>query len=326
MTTESLTQIADDVYQVCLPLPYALNHVNCYLLRGDEGWTIVDTGLNTPQGRAGWQAAFDTLGIGRSSISQIILTHVHPDHYGMAGWLQNWCGAMVWTSPREAELAEQVWRRGNLRQAITNMLTRASVPHDTTELAVIATDKTRQLTLPYPDTTALLEPGTVLNIGQRRFKAIHAPGHSDGQLIFYDAEDRLLLSGDQVLMKITPNIGLWPISEPDPLGRYLVSLRELAALDVRLALPGHRSLITDWRGRLAELEQHHTERLERMLGAVNGTGVTPYHVSNYIFDHSKLSMHEIRFAVSETLAHLEYLVGQKRLHREGNEVWLYRQA
>jgi len=327
MTTEkkSLTQITDDIYQVRLPLPYALNHVNCYLLRGDDGWTIIDTGLNTSQGRAGWQAAFDTLGIGPDDIDQIILTHVHPDHYGMAGWLQEWCGATVWLSPREAELAEQVWVHGDLVNITAEIFAVAGIPRDTAQKAGMAATETQRLTLPHPQTLKLLEPGTVLDIGQRHFKAIHAPGHSDGQLIFYDAEDRLLLSGDQVLIKITPNIGLWSFTEADPLGRYLASLRELATLEVRMALPGHGSVINSWQGRLAELQQHHAERLEKMLAAVNDTGVTPYQVSDHIFNFAGLSMHEVRFAVVETMAHLEYLVDRQRLHREKNGVWLYRQ-
>jgi len=146
MTTEkkSLTQITDDIYQVRLPLPYALNHVNCYLLRGDDGWTIIDTGLNTSQGRAGWQAAFDTLGIGPDDIDQIILTHVHPDHYGMAGWLQEWCGATVWLSPREAELAEQGIRCGRKRVARL-MQTYQMRPKTVRRFRVITTDSNHKL-------------------------------------------------------------------------------------------------------------------------------------------------------------------------------------
>jgi len=321
----TVQKITAGIYQICLPLPFALDHVNCYLLRGDDGWTVLDAGLNTPANQAGWQHAFTQLDISPGDVRQIILTHSHPDHYGLAGWLQQLCDAPVFLSPREAELARVVWEAGNLHQAMFAMLGRAGVPDETNRGATQATQKMRRLTLPHPQ-AQLLEPGATVPVGGRRFQAIHAPGHSDGQLIFYDAADRLLLSGDQVLIKITPNIGLWPMTDPDPLGRYLVSLQELMRLEVRLALPGHGPLITHWHERLTELQQHHAQRLEKMLAAVGAAAVTPYDVSQQIFNHKKLTLHEVRFAVSETLSHLEYLVNQHCLRREENGVWRYRQV
>lgn len=320
----NLRKITEDIYQVRLPLPFALDHVHCYLSAGDDGWTILDAGLNLPQIRAVWKTTFATLNIGPDDIHQIIITHAHPDHYGLAGWLQEWSGAPVRMSPREAELARLVWRGQNRAETMVGLFEYSGVPGDVGEKAALETKKMRKLTRPHPRREELLEPGTILTIGRRRFMTIHAPGHSDGQLIFYDAGDQLLLSGDQVLIKITPNIGLWPLTEPDPLGRYLTSLQELAALDVRLALPGHGPIIADWRGRLAELQQHHADRLEKVLAAVNAGGVTPYQVSQKIFRRRELTMHEIRFAVVEMLAHLEYLVSQQRLRREENGVRLYR--
>lgn len=322
---ESLTQICPDIYQVRLPLPFALNHVNCYLLQGDQGWIIVDTGLNIPAAQAFWQSTFEMLKIGPDDIDKIVLTHVHPDHYGLAGWLQGWSGASVWISPREAELAKEIWGQNNLPQALFDLFRRAGIPHEIEREAGAKAQEVRELTLPHPRQAVFLKPGGVLSTGRRHFVALPAPGHSDGQLIFYDPADKLLLSGDQVLLKITPNIGLWPISEPDPLERYLASLQKLARLEVRLALPGHREVITDWPGRIAELQQHHASRLAGMLAVINGAGVTAYQVCNQVFG-TELSLHDIRFAVAETLSHLEYLVNQDRLRREGDEVWLYRRV
>lgn len=316
-------QVMDDVYQVRLPLPFALNHVNCYLLRGDAGWIILDTGINTPEARRGWQAAFAALDIAAADIDRIVLTHVHPDHYGLAGWLRDWSGASVWLSSREAELAQQIWNQNSLPRALLDFFRWAGVPQDIEQKAGEETQKIRPLTLPHPHQVNCLSPGNLLVTGRRQFEIIHAPGHSDGQLIFYDPADKLLLCGDQVLNKITPNIGLWPVSEPDPLGRYLASLDELSTLDVRLALPGHRSFISRWQARIAQLKAHHAERLTAMLAAVNGTGVTAYEVYSQLFETGRLSMHEVRFAVAETLAHLEYLVRQERLRRDQEKVWLY---
>jgi glyoxylase-like metal-dependent hydrolase (beta-lactamase superfamily II) len=329
-STEHITQVADDIFQVRLPLPFALNIVNCYLIRGDDGWTMLDTGLNTMQAQAAWETAFESLGITLLTINQIILTHVHPDHFGMAGWFQARAaqqGAVlpVRLSPREAELARLLWGgEGKQARAFDQFLAACSLPDEMTNTVVDSLADTTDKTLPHPTQVETLNPGDTIWIGKREFTMIHAPGHSDGQLIFYDPADQLMLSGDHVLMKITPNIGLWPDTEPDPLGRFLDSLRSLEKIDVRLALPGHKALITDWRGRVSELLQHHNARLQHTLAAIEG-GTTVYAASLKVFNSLTFTPHEWRFAMVETLAHLEYLRlrGQLRQETDDDGRWLF---
>ncbi len=319
---ENVCQVATDVYCVRLALPFALSSVNCYLLRGDAGWTVLDSGLHWTEGVAGWQTAFAALHIHPSDIQQIVLTHFHPDHYGMAGWLQQWCQSSgtghpppVWVAPREAELARMVWELPEDQpEPMTAFFLAWGVPEDLTLEMSRGVAYLRQMTLPHP-TLTYLEPETTVCLGNRQFVALHTPGHSDGHLAFYAAEDRLLLCGDHLLMKITPHIGTWPESEPDPLGRYLASLRQLARLDVRLALPGHGAFISNWHERLAELEQHHAVRLEHMLTAV-GSGATAFEVGARVFNLTRLTPHEIRFAIAETISHLEFLVYRQQVCRD----------
>lgn len=327
-TTEPITLVADDLYQVRLPLPFALNIVNCYLLRDADGWAVVDTGLNTPEARATWKAAFAALGITPRDITQIILTHVHPDHYGMAGWFQSQAAKdaipLVRMSPREAELAQLLWEGEGLQaRDFDQFLRTCGLPDEQIGTVVTSLAHTAEMTHPHPTQTATINPGETITIGKRTFQTIHAPGHSDGQLLFYDAADQLILSGDHVLMKITPNIGLWPDTEPDPLGRFMESLTSLLSLDVRLALPGHKALITDWRGRLNELIQHHQARLGHTLAALDG-GTTVYEASLKVFDSQKFTPHEWRFAMVETLAHMEYLRVRGQVRREENDnLWRF---
>jgi glyoxylase-like metal-dependent hydrolase (beta-lactamase superfamily II) len=189
---------------------------------------------------------------------------------------------------------------------------------------VTSLGSTGEMTYPHPTQIVTLNPGDNITIGKRTFQSIHAPGHSDGQLIFYDPADKLLLSGDHVLMKITPNIGLWPDTEPDPLGRFLASLESLRDLDVRLALPGHKALITEWRLRLDELLHHHAQRLDHTLAAIQG-GATVYEASLKVFNSLTFTPHEWRFAMVETLAHLENLRlrGKVRQEIDDKGVWRF---
>jgi glyoxylase-like metal-dependent hydrolase (beta-lactamase superfamily II) len=309
---QTLELVAEGIYRVRLPLPFALRIVNIYLLRGTQGWTIVDTGINTPEAQAVWHSIFAELQIRPQQVEQIVLTHVHPDHFGLAGWLQAWAAEAghvipVKTSPREDEQAKAVWYNKISREEFGLWLLQNGMPDEMARGVRDRMGDTGVMTLPRPARLEHIQPGTTLRMGERDFKLIHAPGHSDGQLLFYDADDKLLLSGDHVLMKITPNIGLWAQSDPDPLALFMASLNELKGLDVRLALPGHKWLITDWRGRIEELLAHHEERLTHVLDALEKGATTPYAISLHIFESERFSPHEWRFALAETLAHLEYL-------------------
>ena len=184
---------------------------------------------------------------------------------------------------------------------------------------------THTMTLPHPPHLTHLLPDSMIEMGGRSFRAIHAPGHSDGQLLFYDADAQMILSGDQVLMKITPNIGLWSQSDPDPLGNFLASLESLQSLPVRVALPGHKDLIHDWSGRIGEILHHHMHRLEQVQTALADGHMTPYAITNEIFATSRFTPHEWRFALAETLAHLDYLQrrGLARQMSADGEAWAF---
>lgn len=325
--TQHVTQVAKDIFQVRLPLPFALTSVNCYLLAGDEGWTIVDTGLNTSRARATWREAFTLLEIKPPDIHQIVLTHSHPDHYGLSGWLQELAHftPQVYMTAQADEFVRYVWHVSDTWQSqLRSYLQRSGLqPSMETEI-LTDTSLMRERVQPFPEQIEYLVPGGSVQLGNRTFRIIKAEGHSDDQVVFYDPLDKLLLAGDQVLMRITPNIGLWPTTQPQPLRRYLTSLTGLTDLEVNLALPGHGRLITDFQGRIQELIAHHDQRLEQMLAAVEPHGVTAYDISRRVFTYDNFSTHEIRFAVAETLAHLEYLVAEGRLLQlEDDEFWRF---
>lgn len=307
-------EVAEGIYQVQLPLPFPLKIVHCYALRDGDGWTIVDTGINYPPGRDAWRSAFAELGIDPTAIKRILLTHAHPDHYGMAGWLAQQSAAPVFLSPGEQAFARRVWHHGETHIAgVIDYFRANGMPADLAEQVRLSTIENRAMTIPWPETSTI-EAGANITIGRRSFHAIATPGHSEEHLVFYCADDRLLLCSDAVLTKITPNISSWPDGQPDPLADFLRSLDRLATLNVDLALPGHGPLIHTFNQRLAELRAHHQERLQLMKAAV-GAGATAFDVCMAVFQFDTLSPHQLRFAIAETLAHLNYLVGLRQIER-----------
>ena len=317
-----LREVAAGVVQVRLPLPFRLNHVNCYLLRGDKGWTIVDTGINTALARRGWEIALDEVGITPADIDQLIVTHVHPDHFGLAGWLQERVANAgrpeplpVYMSAPEYGFFSTVWSHPRMHlQSMVDYFKRGGMPPDLSQSVAEETGNTGRRTLPHPRHISILKPGEQLAIGERRFTVLTESGHSPGVILLHDEARRELFCSDHMLVKITPHIGFWPNMPDEPLTDFLASLRRLRSLAVDIAYPGHRSDIEDWSGRLGELLTHHANRLEETYEAVPaGSLRTVAQIATTVFRLGELNAHEMRFAMAETWSHIIWLVKAGRL-------------
>lgn len=314
------TEIARDIFQVQVPVPFPLRAVNCYLVREDPGWTMIDTGLQYAPAHEAWEHAFQTLGIQPPDIRRILLTHAHPDHYGLAGHFQNLTGAPVFLLDREVEIVPLEWRSDGAHMAwIARFFEQNGMPHATVEAVHERQMEVLAMVEPQPVLSPLYD-GQPLQVGGFLYRVVWVPGHADGNTVFFREADGLMFIGDHVLVKITPNIALWPGLDPNPLKRYLESLERVAQLSVTRALPGHRAVIEDLPARITELRAHHAARLDACRRAA--AGCSAYDVCLEIFPGLR-SVDELRMAMVETLAHLEYLVAEGLLIREQGAVTLY---
>lgn len=318
---QSPVEVAPGIYQLPVPIPIPLKYVNCYILKGPSGWTLVDAGFHDALAEAAWPRALGELGIRWQDVDRILVTHYHPDHLGGAGWLQELTGAPVFMHDMEVRQVELFWGGGMAEQAEALRAFFAGHGMPAEMAAAIARHHHHQSgnVTPLPQLTGVAA-GEQLRLGAADYAVIWAPGHSDGLAIFFDANSGLLLANDMILDKITPNVSLWPDCRPNPLEDYLRSLQMVGGLGARLALPGHRNIIGDVAGRAAAIRQHHAERLAKMRAAVaqRPGGATAWEVCEEIFTPGTLTVHQIRFAMSETLAHLVYMEGQGELHQIGD--------
>lgn len=312
------TEVAPGIYLVPIPIPIPLKYVNCYLMKGPTGWTLVDAGFHDELAKAAWPRAFAELGIRPQEVDQILITHYHPDHLGGAGWLQELTGAPAYLHDRELRQAELFWGEGMESQVANLVAFFTNEGMDDETAAAIGAHHLHQsdMVRPLPQLTPLPTGGRI-RLGAGEYETLWTPGHSDGLAVFWNPETGILLANDMILNKITPNVSLWPNSRPNPLADYLESLARVERLGARLALPGHRTMITDVAGRAREIREHHSERLEMMAEACRG-GATAWEVCHQAFEPARLTIHQVRFAMSETLAHLVYMEQQGRLVKEGN--------
>ena len=314
-----VAEVADGVYQLKVPVPIPLVFVSVYLVEGDDGWTLIDSGFDYPEGREVWEAGARAVGCDlRRDVSRIVVTHFHPDHLGAARWLQGLADAPVYMLGSEIANSREIWDAADPAPFIGHLLANGMDP----DLAGRAAAKMRAH-LALPETLVPLEAGEKMPLGDGFVRVVHAPGHADHQIVLHDEERRVLFAADHILLGITPNVGRWPESEPNPLARYLESIRSVGNLTVDLVLPGHGPLFHDLKGRVDELLRHHEDRLELMLREIEGVPKTPFEVSRKVFRYG-LSLYERCFALTETLAHLEHLVLEGRAERTGDGVSCFR--
>ena len=293
---QAFVPLGDGIARLTLPLPTGPKHVHCYLADG----TLFDTGLGL--GSAPWSSA---------GIERIAITHFHPDHVGGAEAAATEAGAPVFQGGLDYAQCERVWGSDDWPERMAAWFVRHGVPKPLAD-DLIEQGHAFAPFIRYALNPELLYEGSELD----GWRVLELPGHADGHLGFI--RDGALISGDHLLEKISPAIGLYPESRPDPLGDYLSSLERTIELSPRIVYPGHGEPIHDAVPRARELIEHHRARLEATAACLSPEGRTAYEISLDLFG-PELSPTQRRFAVAETLSHLERLVREEQARRGGGD-------
>jgi glyoxylase-like metal-dependent hydrolase (beta-lactamase superfamily II) len=312
------------IRQIRVPVPYPLQYVNSYLIEGDNGWTVVDPGIHTEDALALWEDTWSKLGSHYRNVERIVLTHHHPDHYGLAGYFQERSGAPVFLSEWGNRQTDQLW--GQEREGPSGMwqlFREHGMDKETADLMIPHMEGFVALVSPRPE-VAVIHNGDILRLGDAHYEAVETGGHAAGHMSFFRKDTGEMFCGDAVLPRISPNISYMPEVETDPLQSFMDGLRLLGGYRVERAYPGHRDSFEGFSKRCGELVAHHEKRLQQMLAQVTEAPCTAYHCCIQLFG-SRLTVHQLRFAMSETLAHLVHLERRGILRREmrdGNTVFL----
>ncbi len=319
-----LTEVAPGVLWLRLPLPYRLDHVNIYLIEDGRtpqgaGWAAIDTGLGTDDCRSAWETALAGPLAGQA-LTRMIVTHFHPDHVGLAGWLTERFGLPL-SMPRPeylyalalqhapADLGADVHRPFYLRHGLSPEIT---------DLVLSRGHEYLRRTTGVPTTYHRIKHGDTLQIGARRFNLFTGGGHALEQAMLYQPEDRLFFAADQVIARISPNVSVYAM-EPDldALGIYLASLRALrdtVPADV-LVLPGHGLPFYGLHVRIGELIDHHAQRCAEIAEACRDRPLSVAQILPFVFQR-ELDAHQTGFAFGEVLAHVNHMLGRGELVAE----------
>jgi glyoxylase-like metal-dependent hydrolase (beta-lactamase superfamily II) len=306
MASSAVAQIAPDVWRITLPLPFRLRAVHLYLVRGGDGYSLIDAGLDTQAARDVFDGALREIGVTPESIVKLYVTHMHPDHIGMSG-RHAAAGATVFIMRDEERRARYVWGTTSLDAWVAFIERHGMGSAAATGVMRAAADLRKCVTL--PERFEYVLDGDSVPVGDRTCRVVWTPGHSDHHYVLIDDSANVIFAGDHLLPTITPNIGLYPECRPDPLGDYLTSLASFTRESAYSVLPAHGDAYEDLPTRLAELRAHHDERLTGVRECASesaGKGVTAFDIVGRFWG-DRLSPHEARFALVEVAAHLEYL-------------------
>lgn len=335
----SAIEVAPGIFWLRMGLPFALNHINLWLLRDrlphptqagvvQEGWTAVDCGIDNPATRDAWLQVEQQVLQGLP-ILRVLVTHMHPDHMGLAHWLCERWQAPLWMSTSEYQSAMLACHGlSNFGGDATVQFFAAHGWQTNEDLAVVKSRVSY-----YPDMVPRIPPTYVrlmadasVQIGERTWQCISGFGHSPEHMALHDAQNRLLISGDMLLPSISTNISVYAI-EPDsnPLQLFLDSLDKMAHLcDDTLVLPSHGRPFKGASARLAQLRTHHDERLSELLATCTGQALCAHEVLPVLFKRA-LDVHQTTFAMGEAVAHLNRLwrSGQMQRTQDANGVYRF---
>ena len=309
--------VADGVYWLRMPLPFALDHINLWVLRDRDGWTLVDTGINTDITRELWGQLIEHAFAGLP-VRRIIVTHFHPDHMGLAGWLVERFGVELWMTEAEYLTAANVYADlpGMTRESSVRFFALHGLDLDRQDALRQQTHSYRRAVSEPPQAFHRMQDGDVLDIDGRDWQIIVGYGHAPEHAALYCAALGTLIAGDMVLPKISTNVSVWSREpEGDPVEQFLRSIERYAQLPAEsLILPSHGLPFHGLRQRVAALTEHHRLRLNELAAAceqpVSAADVLP------VLFRRALDTHQISFAMGEAIAHLNHLMFKRRVVRD----------
>jgi glyoxylase-like metal-dependent hydrolase (beta-lactamase superfamily II) len=317
--------VAPGIRWLRMPLPFALDHINLWLLEDGPGWAIVDTGVGLDDTRALWERIFAEQLDGRP-VTRVVVTHFHPDHMGNTGWLTERWRVALWSTQGEYLSAQIACRFSSAEDFAPRLTHFRRNGCDDEALARLARrgNHYHGLVPSIPGEYHCVREGDTLAIGGRRWQVLVVHGHAPEHACLWDAEGGVLISGDQVLPKITTNVSVWS-EQPwgNPLRLYLDSLARFRPMAAdTLVLPSHGLPFRGLHERIAMLRDHHAARLSETLDTLteprSAADVVP------VLFRRKLDTHQLSFAMGEALAHLHFLEADGRAVRIVGEDGVHR--
>jgi glyoxylase-like metal-dependent hydrolase (beta-lactamase superfamily II) len=318
-----MEEILPNLYRTEIPLPESpLKSLNSYLIKGDGRFLIIDTGMNREECKREMLSSLKRLQVDLNK-TDFFITHFHVDHIGLTADLATET-SKTYLSEEEAFIFYNSGIGGEeWRQKVHELFLSHGFPEDELREAE-PNNPGLQYGLKYHIDFTPLKEGDAIQIGDYDFRCIETPGHSPGHMCLYEADKKILVSGDHILFDITPNIAFWMEME-NPLQDYLENLEKVYNLDVNLVLPGHRNIWHDHRQRIAELQEHHQFRLNEIIAALQDGDKTAFDITPWVsWDMNCNSWEEFplvqkRFAVGETMSHLRYLEVKGVVERKTEE-------
>lgn len=314
-------QVADGIFWARLTLPMRLNHVNVWLLADDDGWTVVDCGLESPQFLAFWEK-LEQGWLGGKPVKRLFATHGHLDHVGVSGWFVDHFGSDFSITQTEFDTARHRRTFDDDDETIAFFI-RHGMTDDVARAVTETRNEIRELFGPLPETASIMKDGDEFIINGRTWLVRTFGGHAAEHAMAYCAQAGLLIAGDQILPQITPAIAIYPDQDSgDPLGEYMESLEWLDTLPAdTLVLPSHGIPFRTLHERVAYIRAHHVARLVDFEGHM-ATEKTAYELAGLVFPYAMDGFHSW-VAVGETIAHLHRLIetgrGRMRLDSAGVE-------
>lgn len=314
---EHATEVVDGVWAIPIPFPSPLAHVYAYAVEGRKGVTLIDAGWGSDESWDALCAGLASFSAAPEDVRAILVTHIHPDHYGLVERLKGRTDVTVQMHGLEAARipTDPSYPERSIAAMVT-WLEGVGAPAE--EIDALHDDAPRIVSrIPSVRPDVLLDDGDEAS-GAGGIRAIHTPGHTPGHLCFHDPGRGVLFTGDHVLPRITPNVSKRPENGEDPLGDFVRSVKRVRGIRVGLGLPGHEWPMEDVDARLQDLLAHHDERMHDVEVAVRDGAETVWDVASTIRwsrPWSDLRGLSRRSAIGEAHSHLERLTRERRLKR-----------